>query len=717
MKILALFFCAVLAITSPVFAQKKKDDSKKKDTPKVVKKGEEEKSVIDFKIKPKVGEMRDLEFPQYSQATLKNGLKVIVIEDHKQPTISFRLQVRAGESLDGDKNGISYLMTNLLTKGTAKRNALDIAGQMDSVGASITTNTGGEMMTVSAEGLKKSTPLLLSIFADVVQNPTFPKEELDKLMPQVMASIQQEKSNPSQLAAALSRMVIYGKDHPSAMRRTEESVTKISVEDIRAFHEKYVRPNNLASLAIVGDVSLKEILPQLEMAFKRWSPNTSLNVPPLPPTKPMPKGVYFIHRPGSVQSTVLMCAPVPARKDDDYEKMYLATALLGNGFGGRLFKSLRETYSYTYTPFAFMTQGKYFNRFAAGADVRNAVTDSAIMVMQKEFARVVSEAATDEEFDLIKQVEVGNYLMTFEKSDFIASILQNADYLELSPEYMKGYAKRLSTGTPYDAQRAAMKYIRPDKCYLVVVGSPDVLPMLEKYGKVYNYDLDLKPLGENFGLEKVNMSANEVLAKYTDAIGGTQKIQAIQSLIRKAKVTLEAGGQKFTGSSVQKQKAPAKMYSLLDLPVTKQERWIADGKVMNRELNNPPGPLPADEAVFANDEANLFYVTKLPQLGYTCEVAGKKKGQIVMTIKKNKKEQQLYFDEKTFLLMRVERNEETPQGPLMITERYSDYTEVNGVKVPKIEKLELPGGVSITGENSFEVNTPIDDKDFVAPQE
>ncbi|MFM8568829.1 MAG: M16 family metallopeptidase, partial [Candidatus Kapaibacterium sp.] len=354
----------------------------------------------------------------------------------------------------------------------------------------------GELMTMSMDGLKKHNALMLGILSDVIQNPLFPKEELDKLMPQVIAGIKQEKANPMALAGALSRYALYGKDHPNAQRRTEESVKKISIAEIRSFHEKYVRPNNRACLTVVGDVTMNEILPQLEKAFANWK-SSPLTMTQMPAPKPMPRGVYFIQRPGSVQSSIVACALVPGRKDEMYEPFSLATSVLGSGFAGRLFKTLRETYSFTYTPYAAVTQGKYFNRFFAGADVRNAVTDSAILVLKREIAKIANDVVPDDEFNSLRTNELGNYLMTFERSDFVAGLLQNAEYLGMSPEYLKGYAKRLASYSPYDAQRAASKYMRDDQQYLIVVGSPEIAPILAKYGRVFTYDLDLKPVGDN----------------------------------------------------------------------------------------------------------------------------------------------------------------------------------------------------------------------------
>lgn len=713
-------FCLVVAalvLTVGSSAQSKQGQSKKTDkaplipVPKEVLAAPvvEQPKVFDPRRCPEIEPNREYEFPRYEEATLKNGLKIYVIEDHRQPTVNFRLQVRAGDSFDGAKPGLSSLVASLLTKGTRRRTALDIASALDSIGADLSASTGGELMTVTASGLKKHMSLLLTIFADVVTNPTFPKEELDKLLPQVIASIKQEKSRPMQLAMALSRIVLYGPDHPSAQRRTEERVRSITPEDIRKFYSTYVRPNNGASLAIVGDVTLKEIIPQIEAAFRRWEAAT-VDIKPLPQPKPLPRGVYVIERPGSVQSTIVLCGLAPGRKDPDYEKLDLAVELLGNGFSGRLFKTLRETYSFTYTPYAFLTQGKYFNRFAAGADVRSAVTDSAILVLRREVERVANEPASEEEFSVIKQNILGSYQMNFEQPLFVATILQNADYLELPVEYFKGYPKRVVAYSPYDALAAAERYLQPRNWWLIVVGTPGIGKELERYGDVYRYDLDLNQVG-SAEPESVSMSVDELLRRYVKALGGESALAAVQTVVKTASVTLSAGGQQFSGTMTVKQKTPNKFYQQLLLPVVQQEEWVDGTNAWIKQGQQPAKPMPDEMAAETKDRAMLFYVTKLPSLGYQCSIVGKRNGMIILRAVKGGRQSQLYFDESTFLLRRTDYQQGSDEGGMTLSEYYDDYAPHNGIMLPKKERLESPM-FSITSTNTYQINVPLSDEEF-----
>mgnify|MGYP000946536187 CR=1 FL=1 len=191
---------------------------------------------IDVTKRPDPLPAKSISFPPYKEIMLKNGLKVFLVEDHEQPTVAFTLQIRSGETSDGAKAGLANITADMLTKGAGKRTALEIAEKLDSIAIGIQSGSVGEASTMSFSGLKKHFPLALSIASDMIIRPTFPQEELDKMIPQVLAEIKQEKSRPNNIAAAMSRKVIYGMNHPNARRRTDQSVKSITVEDLKKFH-------------------------------------------------------------------------------------------------------------------------------------------------------------------------------------------------------------------------------------------------------------------------------------------------------------------------------------------------------------------------------------------------------------------------------------------------------------------------------------------------
>ena len=213
--------------------------------------------------KPEPLPEKEFTFPPYKEYTLKNGLKVFIIEDHEQPTFTLQLLVGGGSSMDGKKSGIADMTAQLLTKGTKKYNALEIAQKLDGVGASINASTEPDYITVAGFCLMKHLELFLDVFSEVVTKPVFPGNEFDKLVPEIIAGIDEEKASPGTLASNLAKKAIYGDTHPYAMMPTETGVKEIKNGDIENYYNNYFKPNN-ASLAVVGDVKPKEIIAKLE---------------------------------------------------------------------------------------------------------------------------------------------------------------------------------------------------------------------------------------------------------------------------------------------------------------------------------------------------------------------------------------------------------------------------------------------------------------------
>lgn len=189
-------------------------------------------------IKPEPLNTSGFTFPNYTLRTLSNGLKVYIIEDNEQPTIALRLMIFGGSSVEGTKSGVAELATSMLTKGTKNKSAIQLAQQMDGIGATLTSNTSPDFYTIYAEGLKKHTNIILENMSDILLNPNFPADEFIKLQQQTIAGLQYEKSNSGSLAQALSKIAVYGKDHPYSSRKTESSINSITTNDLIEFHTK-----------------------------------------------------------------------------------------------------------------------------------------------------------------------------------------------------------------------------------------------------------------------------------------------------------------------------------------------------------------------------------------------------------------------------------------------------------------------------------------------
>jgi len=415
---------------------------------------------------------------------------------------------------------------------------------------------------------------------------------------------------------------------------------------------------NNATLAVVGDVKPEEIKAILEKALSSWEPG-DVNEFRTPKPEPMAQGVYFIARPSSVQSSTALIATAIPNNHPDFEALRLASNLMGAGFSGRLFKTLRETYSYTYTPFAYLTSGRDVNRYICGADVRNSVTDSAIKVMQSEMAKLANEATSNDELDLIKRFVIGQFKMNFENSDYVAGLLLNADYNNQPISVVKEFPNRFNAITPEQMKSAVTKHLA--KQSIVVVGSPDVLETLRQFGPVYEFTTELE--AKKAESKKVDLTPEQLMEKHRAALGGMENISKISSLITTGTASFDMNGQELRGNITMKQKAPGKQVMVMDFKMFKQTT-MTDGNQAWRMMG------PQSEEVTDNaekqemiDEAHIAQSARLIELGYTLTIKGQEGSSIIVESKNKAGEvQTMYFDAKTYLLNSVKDDSKRSTG-------------------------------------------------------
>ncbi len=450
---------------------------------------------VDRTHPPTAGPQPSSSFPDFTQTKLSNGLTVFVVENHREPTITFRLLFKSGDALNGDKPGLSDAVADQLDKGSPTRTAAQFAQEADFIGASIGAASGADSLAVSASGLVRDLPKLLDLFADAVLRPTFPADELIKYQRQTISGLVAEKQQPGSLAAKLTGKLLYGA-HPYGAFATEESVASIGQADLAAFHNRYFFPGN-ASIAVVGDIHAADVIPVLEKAFIGWkSPADGAPKPPTFPALPAaPKGltIHLVDRPGSVQSAVVVARRGVERSNRDVPELGVMNTILGGGFSGRLFQNLRERHGYTYGASSSFSMHRLGGIFTEDAEVRNEVTGPAIQEMLAEIKHLRDEPMPEPELTMQRQYVAGNYLLSLESPGRTAERVQDIDLYGLPADYFKTYAKRVGEVSGSTIKALADKYLGADDATVVVVGEgKEVRPQLEKIGPVTVYDLDLK---------------------------------------------------------------------------------------------------------------------------------------------------------------------------------------------------------------------------------
>ncbi|MFA7626944.1 MAG: pitrilysin family protein [Candidatus Kapaibacterium sp.] len=663
-------------------------------------------------VKPEPLGSTGFNFPEYTVKTLSNGLKVYVIQDKEQPTVAFRLLVAGGTSMDGTKSGLAEMTAAMMTKGTKNRTAQQIAAKADGLGIGLTSSATTDYYSVFAEGLKKHQDVILDLMSDILLNPTFPIEEFKKIQQQMIAGIQYDKSSSTNLAQGLARIAVYGKNHPYGANKSEQSISSIDVNDLTDFHKKWIKPNN-ATLAVVGDVEPDDIVKELEKFFKPWEKSDAPAIEIPEPTS-MPKGIYFIARNGSVQTSIAVSSLTVPYKHLDYDGVNLASKLIG-GSNGRLFNTLREKYSFTYSPYGYQTSSKYANRFTAIAEVNKSKTDSSISVILGELRDIINNTPDDDELNRVKISHIGNYQMSFENSLFIASLIQNEEFYGKQINGLKNYTKKISSLIPSDITSAVRNYINPDNAMLVVVGDTSILPSISKYGQIFKYDSDYNPLeGKDAELTPISMSAEKLISNYEKAIGGTANVEKLQTLNIMSIAELSFNGQTAPGQVLTQKKTGTKMYNSSDFGLFKNEIWVDGENVYSSQNGGESIPQEGGAKEKALFEAEMFPVLSLKKYGYTLEVLGKQGSKILLSARdKGDAETIYYFNTDNYLLDKTEMKVVGPNETLEVWSIvYEDYREFDGIKLPGIQRTISPS-FTINLRSNYELNKEIADEVFV----
>jgi len=446
-------------------------------------------------------EVLKVKLPRAEEAKLANGLQVVLLRSTKVPTFNMQMVVLSGGLSDpADYRGLASFTASLLREGTKTRASKEISEQVDALGATIGAGSGFSSMTtnVNAGGLVENLDQTLELFADVVRNPTFPQAEVDRYKNRTLAQLQLQRSFPQFLAQEQFNRAIYGTSHPaSIVAPPAESLKKLSTKDLADFHAKYYRPNN-AILAIVGDVTMKDIMPKLEKAFGSWEkgdvPTTTI---PAAPAQGESK-IYLIDRPGSVQTVLQLGTLGIERTSPDYFAVLLADRVLGGGPSGRLFLNLREDKGYTYGAYSGFGGSKFRGTWISSSEVRTDVTEGAMKEFMYELKRLRDEKVPADELENAKRAIVGSFALSLEQPQSLLQNIITQKLYNLPTDYWDTYPQKVDMITADDVQRAAQKYIDLGHLQVVAVGdAAKARDVLAKYGKVEVFDADGKPVNAN----------------------------------------------------------------------------------------------------------------------------------------------------------------------------------------------------------------------------
>lgn len=428
---------------------------------------------VDRSKMPDLGPAPEITFPDLQRATLSNGVKVVLAERHSAPLVNLNLVLNAGASAD-PKPGTSNITMSMLTEGTKKRSSLEISEDLANLGTNLFAFSDLDTSRVSVSSLKSKLDESLDIFADVVLNPSFPEKEFKRLQKQQLDGIEQEKADPQSIALRLMPGLIYGKDHaygqPFTGSGTPESVNNMSQADVVKFHQTWFKPNN-ATIVVVGDTTISEIVPKLEKLLKDWKsgevPKKNL-VPVAQKDKPT---VYLVDRPGSQQSIIVAGHVALPKANPDELAITTMNNILGGVFTSRLNLNLREDKHWSYGVFSFLAEAQGQRPFISISPVQTDKTKESIIEVAKELKQVLdSKPITQEEFTKDQTNQVLELPGSWETNARVLNSILNIVRYGYADDYYKKYANEVRNLKLDQVNAAARKVIQPDKLVWLIVG-------------------------------------------------------------------------------------------------------------------------------------------------------------------------------------------------------------------------------------------------------
>jgi zinc protease len=457
---------------------------------------------LDRSKPPALGGPETLTLPTMQKTTLSNGLKVVLAERHSAPVVNFSMMVDSGYASDSaDLPGVASLTLRMLDEGTAKRNALAIGEELESLGANYGASNNLDGAFVQMNVLKATMAKGLDVYADILLHPAFAQSELDRLKKDQLAAIAREKANPNAMALRVIPAIVYGKGHAYALplsgSGTEEAVARITRDDLVKYHQSWFKPNN-ATLLVVGDTSLADIKPLLEKTFGAWKagevPKKNL-AQAKPPEK---RTVYLMDRPGSQQSVIYAVQLAPPRNSPDAIPLQMVNNVFGGTFSSRINMNLREDKHWSYGVSAHIPSALGQRLYLSIAPVQTDKTREALHELVQEYADIAgAKPITAAELANAQSNETLGLPGSMETAGQLSGAYQTILQYRLPENYYNTFTQTVMALTPEQANAMAARTIDPGKLVWVVVGDMSKVEagIRElKLGDVVKIDADGKPV-------------------------------------------------------------------------------------------------------------------------------------------------------------------------------------------------------------------------------
>ena len=647
---------------------------------------------LDRSIMPKGGPSPKIKLDKPKEFKLKNGIRVLVVENHKLPRINYSLRFDRKPIVEGEKTGVISLLGSMLGNGTTTIPKDDFNEEVDFLGAGINVGFGSGF----AFTLTKNNEKVLDLFSDAVINPLLTEEEFEKEKDKLIEGLKSQKKDIDAISGRVGDALSYGKSHAYGEFISEQTIDNIKFEDILDYHAKYFIPNNVY-IVVIGDVNYKEVKSLISEKFGVWKKGKPINDPePILTDNVALTEINFVDLPTATQSAIQVTNNVNLKmNDEDYFAALMANDILGGGGEGYLFKNLREDKGYTYGAYSSLGSSRYgVSKFRAGAKVRNMVTDSAVSEIVKEISRIRLERVDSELLKNAKAKYVGSFIRNAENPQTVAGYALNIKLNNLEDDYYESYLENINSVTEADVKRAANKYFKIANTRIVVVGKgSDVVANLEEVGFPINYyDQYANPIAKPIFNKAIpdGLTAMKVINNYINAVGGKKNLNSINTLVMKANVTIP--GAPFVPEATMRQKFPNKYSQKIEANMQGQKMTLTkttfNGERGYTEMQGQR--IEFDEKQIEDSKnvkgifEELYYSADQLELVSINSVNYQDAYKVKVTVDGN--ESHRYYSVETGFLL---SSEETDDNNNIITTNYGDYQSVENIMFPFF--MEIPG--------------------------
>lgn len=667
--------------------------------------------------------LKNLKIPKPKMVTLKNGMRLMLIEDHDFPFINISARIKVGDIYDpATEDGLASITATVMrTGGTAAVPGDTLDEKLEDIAASIETWMGTDMGGANMNTIKDHFDEVLNLFADVLMHPAFPQEKIDLAKVSMRSAISRRNDDANQIVDREFQRLIYGKDSPYARNIEYADVDAIKRDDMVAFYKKYYHPNGII-MGIWGDFKTGDMIKKIRAAFRGWKP-AQVQYPKTPAVNyQFVKTVNLVEK-SDINQSKIRIGHIGGRLDDpDYPALVMMNQILSGGFASRLFTRVRSNQGLAYD-----VRGRYGADFIypgvfyMGVSTKSETTVKSIRSLLKELKEITEKPVGTQELKLAKDSYLNSYVFKFDSKGKIINRLLTYAYYGYSLDFMDKMKKAIEAVTVDDIYRVARKHLHPDAVQILVVGkSADFDQPLSVLGKVNKIDITI-PVPQTeaapAATSKSLAEGREALLKMAKALGGLDKIKKIHNYVEDLTQNQVTPMGEMSIETKVTMVYPEKLHISMQTPGGEIKMVMAGDKSW---MATPRGTMPAPPAVRKNlkESSVRDWVYILQHLdGAKAQLVGEttfeKTPALDVLVTLDNVKFHAFLKKDDYLPLGIQYSTVGRQGPMTVKEVYSDWRDVDHVKVSFKAVSSAKGKkLSEATVKSFRYNAAVDETLF-----